>query len=101
MLELGPKNYLEIARLLVEAGANVNHQIGGIRRSATGNRSTAGVLDIPLKHALFRRYFDLADYLISAGADVNAITAEGHRLIDFFRNVNNPEAVRYLTYKGA
>jgi len=44
--------------------------------------------------------FDLADYLISAGANVNATTGEGYSLIDYFRRQNDASAVAYLAAKG-
>jgi hypothetical protein len=100
LTELYCNNHLEIAKLLVEAGADVNH-MEEYSPAKHGALLNAGALRRPLEHALFQRRFDLADYLISVGADVNATTGEGYRLVDFFRRLNNAAAVDYLVGKGA
>jgi hypothetical protein len=100
LTELYCKNYLEIARLLIKAGADPNY-MQEYSPAQHGPRLNAGALHHPLEDALFQKRFDLADYLISAGADINAKTGEGCRLIDSFRKLDNAAAVDYLKAKGA
>ena len=98
LTEMHCKNYMEIAKLLIEAGADPNHMI---EYSPDQPAWLAATLRPPLQHALHQKWFDLADYLISVGADINAKTGEGYRLIDYFRRLNNTAAVDYLLSKVA
>jgi hypothetical protein len=66
-----------------------------------GKWLNAAALHHPLEFALSQKRFDLADYLTSAGADVNAKTARGDCLIDHFRKLNHTSAVDFLTNHGA
>jgi hypothetical protein len=100
LTELYCKNYLEIAKLLIEAGANANHA-QEYSPAQHGPWINAGALHNPLEDALFKKRFDLADYLISVGADISAKMGEGYRLVDYFRKLNNTAAVNYLLAKGA
>jgi hypothetical protein len=100
LTDLCYQNYLEIAKLLIEAGANVNH-MQEYSPTQHGNWLNAAALYHPLQLALFQSRFDLADYLISVGADIHAKTGEGYRLMDYFRKFNNKAAVDYLLAKGA
>jgi hypothetical protein len=98
LTEMYCKNYMEIAKLLIEAGADPNHMID---YSPDQPAWLAATLRPPLQHALHQKWFDLADYLISVGADINAKSGEGERLIDYFRRLNNQAAVDFLVSKGA
>jgi hypothetical protein len=98
LTELFCKNYLEIAKLLIEAGADPNRMIEPSPLQH-GRPIYAGIS--PLYHALWKNWFDLADYLISVGADINTTTDEGEPLTDYFRRTNNAAAVAYLLNKGA
>lgn len=100
LTELYGVNSLQIAKLLVRAGADVNH-MQTYSPATHGKQINAGAIHHPLEHALFLKQFDLADYLISAGANLHAKTGEGHRLIDYFRKLENAAAVAYLTDRGA
>ncbi len=91
---------MEIASLLVGAGARVNHA-QEYSPALHGPWVNAAALHLPLGHALSQKRFDLADYLIVAGADIKAMTGEGYRLIEYFRKMNNTAAVEYLAGKGA
>lgn len=100
LTELYCTNYLEIAKLLIGAGAEVNH-VQTYSPARHGPWLNAAALHHALEHALFQKRFDLADYLISVGADINLRTGEGYRLVDYFRQLNNTAAVEYLVAKGA
>src|SRR6185436_14280226 len=80
LTEMYCKNYMEVAKLLVQAGADVNH-MPVYNLDPAARRS-------PLESALFHQRFDLADYLLSAGADIHVRTGQGYRLADWFREVN-------------
>ncbi|MGL6073536.1 MAG: DKNYY domain-containing protein [Fimbriiglobus sp.] len=100
LTDLCYQNYLEIAKLLIEAGADVNH-MQEYSPTQHGKWLNAAALYHPLQQALFQGRWDLADYLISVGADIHAKTGEGYRLIDYFRKLNNKAAVNYLVAQGA
>jgi ankyrin repeat protein len=100
LTELSFKNYLEIAKLLIQAGANPSHRVE-YSPARHGSWLNAAALHLPLEQALFQKRFDLAEYLISVGADVTAKTGEGYRLVDHFRKLNNTAAVDYLVANGA
>jgi hypothetical protein len=99
LTELYGGNYLEIAKLLIGAGANANH-MEQYSPAKHGKWLNAAALHHPLEQALFLKRFDLADYLISVGADMNATTGEGIALIDYFRKLNNTAAVDFLKDRG-
>ena len=96
--ELYCKNYMEVARLLFQAGANVN-QVRAY--SPFEPKKEVFASHHPLESALHARRFDLAEFLISAGSDINTETSEGQRLINHFRRLGNMQAVDYLKEKGA
>ena len=78
---------IEGARLLVEAGADVNaRQHGGYG---------------PLHSAANRGAIDLIDLLLDRGADPNAAAEDGRRPIDFARERGHAEAVAHLVARGA
>lgn len=75
------------ARLLVEAGADVNaRQHGGYT---------------PLHSAAQRGALDLIDLLLAAGADARAEADDGRRPIDFARERGQAEAEARLLSRGA
>jgi ankyrin repeat protein len=75
------------ARLLVEAGADVNaRQHGGYT---------------PLHSAAQHGAIDLIDLLLAAGADADAAADDGRRAIDFARERGQAEAEAHLLSRGA
>jgi len=78
----------EIAELLIQNGANVNHQGGN-------------VVGWPLLHAIARGNKDMVELLISNGAEVNIKTAMGNTALDFARQIQHTEIVELLQKHGA
>jgi len=74
---------LEIARTLIEHGADVNAR-------ASGDFT-------PLHEAAASGKLDFAELLIEHGADVNAQTTDGKTPLDYAREHNQPEMVELLS----
>jgi len=79
--------HLEVARLLIESGADIND----------GNRHS----ERPLHWAAFKGHLDVARLLIESGADVNASDFEGLKPLHFAAMEGHVEVVRLLIESGA
>ena len=65
---IGHPSYIELVRMLIEAGANVNY-------------GTPKYEVFPLHYAMDENQFRIFDLLIDAGADVNAIGDQGNSIL--------------------
>lgn len=80
--KITPEMRVNIMKLLIEYGADINIQDG------QGNTS----LHIAMQYI----NFNIAKYLIDNGADLNIINNEGKTPIDIAKEINNKEAINYL-----
>ncbi len=78
----------EVAELLIQNGANVNHQGGN-------------VVGWPLLHATARGNKDIVELLISNGAEVNVKSVAGDTALDIARKGQYTEIVELLQKHGA
>jgi len=100
LIHLPYGNYMEVAKLLVEAGANVNQMRLYSPFEDHDYLRKWGIYS-PLEMALFHDRLDLAEYLISNGANVNTETGSGEKLIRHFRKLNKAKVVEFLNSHGA
>lgn len=81
------QNHNEVARLLVNHGANVNHKYeGGFT---------------PIMHAAHAGNFELVKLLLDNGADPNAKNGEEKTALTFAREKNHDKVVALLQSRGA
>lgn len=99
---LGEAKTLEIAKLLVSKGANLN--LGYYKELPF---STA-MYTPPLREHIISDRFEIASYLVDAGANLNIYTDEGKNLfllvLNNDKNLKNPEATKLkskIVAKGA
>ncbi len=91
------KNYMDLARLLVAAGADVNQMAYD---SAASSMQQATVYS-PLERALTAEKWDLAEYLVSQGASVNIAKGNGESLIGYYtRHKKGAKIVEFLKKHG-
>ena len=89
---------LNIAKLLVEAGANPN--LGGVVRYNPSGQGLAHYKS-PLYNAITEKKYDIAEYLIQKGAKINFYNgATGENvLLDWFTDrKNTPEEEKFFSY---
>jgi len=85
------KNYLEIVKLLIKHGANVNKMDAytyPLHRAANNNEKMKSSLDI-------------VKYLVEHGADINAIDKKGHSPLSIAVKTNNYKVATFLMDNGA
>lgn len=82
-----PGSNIEIAKLLVEYGADVN----------ASSADTA----MYLYDALLRENFELVQYLLDRGADINAIDTDGLSAMHFAVLVGQIDKIEFLLERGA
>ncbi|WP_297295221.1 ankyrin repeat domain-containing protein [uncultured Brachyspira sp.] len=88
---------IEIAELLIKAGAKVN-----TRLSIKDDERDIQLENItPLMWVIFDYNPELAKLLIEAGADINAKDKDGNTALDYARYRNNSEIEQLLIEKGA
>ena len=88
---------IEIAELLIKAGAKVNTRLSikdDVRDIQLENIT-------PLMWVIFDYNPELAKLLIEAGADINAKDKDGNTALDYARYRNNSEIEQLLIEKGA
>jgi len=75
---------LEIVKLFIEKGCDVNHRDSGI---------------CPLHLAASNKDIEVAKYLISKGADINSVAGSGYTPLQLAEKHGNTELVEYIKHK--
>ena len=84
---LTSSNTIPVSKLLLDWGANINHQIDyGLT---------------PLSHAIAGKNSQLFQFLLEQGADVNSVKTDGETLLKLAVKSNQPEIVRLLLDKAS
>lgn len=86
LMEASMLGYPEIVRLLLDHGADPNLQTQG---------------ETALRNAVLSQMYEVADVLISAGADVNQRDARGESILFEAVRMEDMEMIRYLLEKGS
>ena len=79
------EGYLDIARLLIDSGANVDVR--------DHNDYT------PLHNAAWNGNLDMVKFLIDAGADINAVNYSGDTVLSCAQDKHRPEVIQFLEDK--
>jgi ankyrin repeat protein len=95
------KNHLELAKLLIDAGADVNQMEPYSPFGDSLEKRVRRANYSPLEMAVFHKRWDLAEYLLARGANIDIETGDGERLVKYFRRLERHDAVEWLINHGA
>ena len=83
-------NQIDVAKLLIEKGANVNQQLSSDQQGAYA-----------VQAAIIKGHYNMVNYLIKEGANINAISGTGETSLDYSIRFNYSKITDLLRKHGA